>query len=220
MSDQGDDEGRWREQANCLGEEIGVFYPAPRQSILPAQRICAGCKVWRECAVESTVGKPLRDASNEGAWCGLGGSARRSLIRALRDVDHRPEVECDDPECQWCVQLRAHRVRLDVVGGLRDRSEIERIISFGPGATHGNRVTHARGCRCAPCRFSASTAAKKLKLAGFDPIAWWEWQFSPYGEETTTAEWSAIDEARVDTVLARAKAAVDTFLAERVQETG
>jgi hypothetical protein len=215
-----DDEARWRDRAACLGHEIGIFYPGPGQSITPAQQVCATCPVWHECAVESTVGKPMRDASNEGAWAGIGGSARRALIRALRDLDHPPERDCDDPECDWCVKLRAHRVRLDVVAGLRDRSEIERVVSFGPGATHGKRVTHARGCRCAPCRFAWSAAANRLKLAGYDPIEWWEWQWSPYGEDTTTAEWSELDESEVDAVLARAKVAAAAFLAERTRATG
>lgn len=220
MSSEDEDPG-WRAHAACLGEEIGMFYPGPRQSILPAQRVCATCPVWRPCAVESTVGTPVREASNGGAWAGIGGSARRALIRTLRDLDHPPEDECEDPDCRWCVGLRDHRVRLEVVAGTRDRSESERVVSFGPKATHGNRVTHARGCRCAPCRFAASTAGKRLKVAGFDPVEWWEWQFSPYGDSTTTAEWFEItDEARVDAVLARAKAASAAFLEARYPQTG
>jgi hypothetical protein len=207
----------WRKRAACMHVDVGVFFPDERASIVPAQRICATCPVWRECAVDSTVGRPLRFRSTEGAWCGIGGSLRGALLVALRDVDHPPERECTDDDCGWCVQLRNHRRRLDVVAGTRDRSEVDRIVSFGPNATHGNRVTHARGCRCAPCRFSASTAAKRLKLAGVDPVLWWEWQFSPFGGETTTAEWSTLDDDLAGAVLARAKVAADAFLQQITQ---
>lgn len=208
----------WQDLAGCAGVDPDVFFPERRASILPAQRICAECPVWRTCLVVSTSGLTIRRASDEGVWGGIGGSGRRALIRALPECRHDPEESCGDPACSWCSLIDQHRIRLDVAAGRRPRSDLQRIVSFGPGATHGRRVTHAKGCRCAPCSFAASTAGQRLLAAGFDPVGWWEWQFSPYGEETTTAEWTELEEARRVRVLSRAKAAAGAFLATYAEE--
>lgn len=207
----------WTADAACAGLDVTPWYPTKGTSILPAQRICSTCPVQRDCLVESLSETKIHYASAEGVRGGIGGQGRRAMIAALRDCDHPPTVCCEDPDCRFCELLGQHRVNLDVIAGLRPKEDRVRIVAFGAGATHGRQVTHARGCRCAPCVFARSTIGQEMAAAGFDVVEWFQTQFGPIPEREgeapfTTAEWSELDEARAVRLAALAKQAGRRFL--------
>ncbi len=97
-----------------------------------AKAVCAGCPVWRECLTDA-----IDRREDHGIWGGAGEDLRRLLIRKRRQGG---EV--------WEAAMVAHEARLaGVAAGVPNRN--------GPKATHGLRITYARGCRCGPCRVAA-----------------------------------------------------------------
>ncbi|WP_226361522.1 WhiB family transcriptional regulator [Pseudonocardia sp. ICBG1142] len=48
---------RWRERAACRGLDTELFFPADTrpEAVEPALRVCAGCRVRRECLAEALV---------------------------------------------------------------------------------------------------------------------------------------------------------------------
>jgi hypothetical protein len=133
-----------------------------------AVTICAGCSVVRECLVDDLKQTKSHFASAGGVRGGVGGLGRRRLIVAMRDVDHPPEKECKDPECEFCEELRRHQTRLDARAG-REVTTVH-IDANGRGATHGFRSTFARGCRGAMCSAAISTRS----IGAVDLAAVWD----------------------------------------------
>jgi hypothetical protein len=156
---------QWVEQGACRdlsAEQMAMFYVDRGQSITPAARICASCPVVRECIIDDIRHTKVHFASAGGARGGVGGLGRRRLIWLRRDhddIDHPPESECKDPDCRWCVALRAHQANLDVLAGRRPSTDRTVIDGNGPKATHGMRSTYARGCHQGQCAAAIATRA-------------------------------------------------------------
>lgn len=73
-----EDEIKWREQANCIGEDRSMFFPVQGdiQSLRDAKKICSECHVRLECL-------ELGMTQTHGVWGGL--SAReRKILRSFR----------------------------------------------------------------------------------------------------------------------------------------
>lgn len=120
-------------------ERTAVWFPEARPGTsnhgLEAIRICTGCPIRETCLREAVArGEPA------GIWGGAGQSRRRVLRRAF--VAGR-----------YDRVAAAHFRTLDNVEHPTDRYLLQ---AFGEGATHGRRVTYARGCDCEPCTLSAS----------------------------------------------------------------
>lgn len=108
-----------------------------------AQRICGGCPVITECLVGA-----LAAGEDIGIWGGAGEHSRRSL--RTQDRAHDLEAYDQDCACDYCRAVNVHLERLLDPDGARKRGQ--RVVSFGPGATHGKKSTYKRGCRCGLCR--------------------------------------------------------------------
>lgn len=117
-----------------------------------AKAICAGCPIRRECLVGA-----LARNEEHGIWGGAGEQRRRTLRRAQAGGDLE-------------ATLAAHWRNLD---GRPEAGDDELLAAFGPGATHGNPATYAKGCRCEPCCLAVAgrTAATKLKTRRRRPAA-------------------------------------------------
>lgn len=105
-----------------------------------AKVICGSCPVARDCLTYAVSRR-----EKFGIWGGCGGT----ILRALRTIWVN-ERECDgygwenDCDCKWCETI------FEVI------EHGKSLNANGDGATHGLRVTYARGCRCFPCRLVAS----------------------------------------------------------------
>lgn len=161
-------ERRWEADAACAGASDDDGHQGRARKAL-----CAVCPVLVPCLVDdlSRGGVEARVAG------GAGGSRRRLLARDFWACGHDPLTMCADPLCGWCTTLSDHVDRLDA-GHLCSGAGFAPLPVFGPFATHGLRSTSARGCRCPPCRFSASAAGVRLTEAGFDTATFWA-QHSP-----------------------------------------
>lgn len=87
---QGWDEGGWRADAACRGEDPELFFPVGSTGPAAAQvdgakQICAQCPV-REACLEFA----LRTGQNYGIWGGLTEDERRKLRRRRRAAARRP----------------------------------------------------------------------------------------------------------------------------------
>ncbi|GEM_PF-804065 len=135
----------WARRAACAGADTNLWFPTlddPDNHATTAKAICAGCPVRLECLVDA-----LGRNEDGGIWGGAGEDIRRYLGRALPHATHDPVVLPEVCGCRWCRAVRKHFAALDGTGtGALDRN--------GPGATHGRRVTYARGCRCGACTFA------------------------------------------------------------------
>jgi WhiB family redox-sensing transcriptional regulator len=107
-----------------------------------AVKVCAGCPV-REACLEAAV----RRNEQHGVWGGAGGNRRKALRKHLRNGE---EV--------FGRALAAHFRILDGCEGPDDRLMLG---VFGAKATHGRRVTYAKGCRCEACTLSAALNTAK-----------------------------------------------------------
>jgi hypothetical protein len=119
------------------------------------------------------------DEDHGGIWGGAGGQDPKWL-RTLWQARGR------DPD-RWADALAGHLRRLAVhAAPLRrpydaDRSMVRPPLTErppppdrnGPGVTHGRRGVYAKGCRCAPCRWSATAVGQLLARLGVDTAAWW-----------------------------------------------
>ncbi|WP_224387527.1 WhiB family transcriptional regulator [Pseudonocardia sp. ICBG1293] len=75
---------RWRETAACRGMDTELFFPAGTrpEAAEPALRVCAGCRVRRECLAEALVVEdPVRRFGVVGATTPV---ERYRLYRAAR----------------------------------------------------------------------------------------------------------------------------------------
>jgi WhiB family redox-sensing transcriptional regulator len=134
----------WKARALCAGLPPDEWFPlkeAGQSNVgIEAKKICAGCPVAHECLTYA-----VSEHEEYGIWGGCGGSK----LRALSSIWARKR-QCDgygwkrDCNCKWCTTL--------------DRVIMENAVlnANGKGATHGIRVTYARGCRCFACRMAAS----------------------------------------------------------------
>lgn len=211
MSDQ-----TWLDVAACSGMDMTPFFPERGGSVLPAARICATCPVVRECLADDLRQTRIHYASACGARGGIGGLGRRRLLVAMRDLDHPPERECSDDGCDWCDQLRRHARNLEVIAGLRPNADHERIEGNGPGATHGRKSTHARGCRCGTCKWARSTLGARISER-VDAVAWVEYLVAPVdgfeGEaRETTADFADLEADLADAWLVLLKRAASAVL--------
>jgi WhiB family redox-sensing transcriptional regulator len=107
-----------------------------------ATRICTTCPV-REACLEAAV----RRNETHGVWGGAGGNRRKALRKHLRAG-----------EGVFARALAAHFRILDACEGPDDRLMLG---AFGDKATHGRRVTYAKGCRCEACTLSAALNTAK-----------------------------------------------------------
>lgn len=155
----------WTDRAACLGSDPDWWFPTLDDSDnhgRQAKAVCARCPVKLECLVDA-----LKRNEEAGIWGGAGEEYRRHLGRALPLAAHDP---CQLPEvcgCRWCKVVTAHFAALDgeqvsdvgpVLVVLSDGREVHAATGpsyrNGEGATHGLRVTYARGCRCNACSFA------------------------------------------------------------------
>lgn len=143
----------WHARSACLGVEGVDFFPElPDGSAadgdnhgLDAKRLCATCPVWAECLTAAV------DRREEfGIWGGAGGGFLRWLRAARMAGGDR-----------WARALTEHRRHLD---GLVGRSAPGPVTNRnGDGATHGLRVTYARGCRCDACSVAAARNSRRAR---------------------------------------------------------
>lgn len=142
--------------AACATVPVGLltatFFPPKGDAGLEAARICARCELREPClraAVERN--EPA------GVWGGAGEPRRKVLRRNLR---RGPEA--------FGAALAAHFRALD---GCEDAADRLILQSFGAGATHGRRVTYAKGCRCEPCTLAAAcNTARTSRAAAPEPV--------------------------------------------------
>ena len=118
-----------RAKAACRGCDTDLWYPQRGDDGAEARAVCAGCPVREPCLIAA-----IASGEMHGIHGAAGESARRPLRRAWR---------VGGPA--WTAALAEHWDRID------DPGHASPIRSLGDGATHGRRVSHARGCRCDPC---------------------------------------------------------------------
>jgi hypothetical protein len=140
-----------------------------------AKAVCARCPVVTECLVAGFSA----DEDHGGIWGGAGGQDRKWLRTVWLARGRAPEA--------WEAALAGHRQRLAVhAAPLRrpygaDRSMVRPSATErppvpdrnGPGVTHGRRGVYSKGCRCAPCRWSATAVGQVLARLGVDTAAHW-----------------------------------------------
>ena len=102
------------------------------------KKVCAACPVARDCLTYAIV-----EREEHGIWGGCGESKMRFLARVHKDRQCDSYGWQDGCQCHWCVAVE-DAIAQNVV-----------FNANGEGATHGNRVTYARGCRCLACRICA-----------------------------------------------------------------
>ena len=137
----------WRDDAACRDTPTDWFFPDTDSwdnHGRDAKAICQRCPVREEC---------LYDGLNDpyGIVGGAGEHRRRNLRRALRISPERYATVA-------AIHFRAldNKRLYDL-----DRRLLE---SFGGEATHGRRVTHAKGCRCGACGLAAGFDGAEAKL--------------------------------------------------------
>lgn len=136
----------WIKFALCQGRPPKLFFPEKGKGEsnvgLKAKKICIACGVKKNCLTYA-----IENNEKNGVWGGCGEKTRRYLERVWQQKECDgyawawSDIEC---ECVWCEALE-NAVEQDTV-----------FNSNGPNATHGLRVTYARGCRCNPCKFAAA----------------------------------------------------------------
>lgn len=132
----------WHSDAACDAQGTDRWFPDSQGAhARAAKKVCAACPVLGVC-----LDAGLWDA--DGIWGGAGEGEKRVFRRAVKDRVHGPGEDCG--VCRWCVELSRHRQNLAAIaaGGRRVGAPAKR---YGAEATHGRRVTHARGCRGTDC---------------------------------------------------------------------
>lgn len=149
----------WERDAACRTMPVDIWFPSRQTENasggLAAKAVCATCPVARPCLEEA-----LERREEHGIWAGAGESQRRWLAPIYRRRHEDPDG--------WETAVAQHLEMLGrlvtisrppVSGRVRDRN--------GPGATHGQRPTYNRGCRCGPCmlavRFDVAAAATRSR---------------------------------------------------------
>ena len=124
-------------EAACSGKDTAIWFPTRGDNGARAKRLCAGCPVRVGCLVGA-----VERGEQYGVWGGSGETERRSLRRA------------------WCIGGPAWD--LAVAGHFAALDRATSLDANGTGATHGRRVTYARGCRCPACSLAAVTPDRTL----------------------------------------------------------
>ena len=73
-------ERNWRDQAECLGMDVGLFFPT-NQVARAAKDACRRCPVRQECLEWA-----LETDTTDGIWGGLSAKARRRLAAERKAV--------------------------------------------------------------------------------------------------------------------------------------
>lgn len=130
----------------CADLPVSWFYPDAEDDSdnhgAAAKATCATCPV-REACLMGAVAR----GEEFGIWGGAGEPRRRVIRRAMRQG---PDVVT--------ATVAAHWAQLD--GDTLDADQRRLLVAFGEGATHGRRVTQAKGCRCGACRMAPSWESK------------------------------------------------------------
>lgn len=72
--------GDWRDDASCIGQDIGLFFPERSQTqAAKAKMICAGCAVRADCLDEA-----IHNGERFGIWGGMDQEERRREARRRR----------------------------------------------------------------------------------------------------------------------------------------
>jgi WhiB family redox-sensing transcriptional regulator len=71
----------WTELALCAEVGPGLFYPEKGEPSAPAEKICQGCEVRRQCLAGA-----LERQEKWGVWGGLSERKRRRLLRRYPDA--------------------------------------------------------------------------------------------------------------------------------------
>lgn len=164
----------WQSQAACKGVGPDRFFQELGGDTGPAREICATCPVLWECLEYGVTETKLV----AGIWGGAGEADLRYFRKLRLRRTHGPEP-VEDCRCAWCRYARSHRARLSarlLPEAERSRLRADRLAPpdrNGEGATHGLRSTQARGCRCAPCTWSASTLGVSLTKLGLKTSDLW-----------------------------------------------
>ena len=132
----------WTEQSLCAGMDPTLWFPEVETGKSnighSGKAICAACPVSRDCLSYAII-----EREENGIWGGCGEKNLRALARIFkaRTCDGLGwKHGCD---CLWCEAVD-DAVKQDTV-----------FDANGEGATHGKRVTYARGCRCLACQIEA-----------------------------------------------------------------
>ena len=72
----------WKDDAQCVGQPVDVFFPERGESTAEAKKLCAGCPVTQQCLEYSLSTVPVMP----GVWGGLSDQERRKLKRTRRDA--------------------------------------------------------------------------------------------------------------------------------------
>lgn len=70
------DRAEWVKDANCLGVNSEVFFPARGENTGPAKSICRACDVQAECLAYA-----LNNGEHHGIWGGMSERQRRRIRR-------------------------------------------------------------------------------------------------------------------------------------------
>lgn len=167
----------WRDRAACHGMDPALWFPEREPDGdnhgRAGKAICAQCPVAADCLEAA-----LAVGEKQGIQGGASPRIRKQVMAGVwAHRRHRYDPACRDPKCTWCRLVDGHLAHLrgDTVGP---------TVTHGPTATHGRRSTYARGCRCGPCMFAASTAADRLLrdadfVDSYDLPEWWAESFGP-----------------------------------------
>lgn len=73
----------WREDANCRGMDVNLFFPArgAGQQVARAKAVCAACSVRVQCLDDA-----IADHERVGIWGGLTEKQRRVATRRRRSA--------------------------------------------------------------------------------------------------------------------------------------
>ena len=134
----------WTARALCSGRDPNRWFPEREEGKSnvghSAKKICAACPVSKHCLTYA-----VENHEESGIWGGCGEKDRRFLYRKWNKRECAGRGWLEGCECPWCLTLDL---------AINQRSTV--FNSNGEGATHGIRVTYARGCRCYACKMSAS----------------------------------------------------------------
>lgn len=72
-------ERSWQDDANCIGVDANLFFPARGESTREAKEVCAGCVVKAEC-----LSYALANGEKYGIWGGTSERERRRIRAARR----------------------------------------------------------------------------------------------------------------------------------------
>jgi WhiB family redox-sensing transcriptional regulator len=75
-TNDGPEERRWQERANCLGVDPDLFFPERGASTKEAKGVCRGCEVRVDCLEYA-----LSNGEKFGIWGGLSERERRRVRR-------------------------------------------------------------------------------------------------------------------------------------------